>query len=348
MLTLDFNLLKRLCSLFGPTGAESYVREEIIKELEPYKAGFDSYTDTLGSYIVHIESQGAPKLLVSAHMDEVGFMVEHINENGTLLFGPVGGFDPIILSSKRVVSENGQYGAIMSKAIHLQSKEERERKPKISELCIDINAETKENALSLVEIGELFTFDSDYVEFGCDFIKSKALDDRLGCTIMIDVIKEIVSKSLKPAYDLYFAFSTREEIGLSGAYAVAEQIHPDYAFIIESTAVGDIHASPDKKRVAVLGEGGALSFADGGTIYDRDFVNHIIDVCKDCDIPYQMKKYVSGGNDSANIQKSGFGTKVAVMSAPSRYIHSPSSVVHKNDLNSILNTLFELIRRGIK
>lgn len=343
MLNLDFTLLKKLCCLFGPTGAEEHVRKEIIKELAPYSYGFEAYTDTLGSYIVHIKNEKAPRLLVSAHMDEVGFMVEHIEENGTLRFGPVGGFDPLILPSKRVISESGLYGAIMAKAIHLQSKDERTAKPSISDLCIDINAENRENAFSMCQIGELFTFDSEYIEFGCDFIKSKALDDRLGCTIMIDVIKALVGGKVTPCYDLYFAFSTREEIGLSGAYCVAEQIHPDYAFVIESTAVGDIYGSPDKKRVARLGEGGALSFADGGTIYDRDFVNHIIKVCKDHEIPYQMKKYVSGGNDSANIQKSGFGTKVAVMSAPSRYIHSPSSVVHKNDLNSILNTLYELV-----
>ena len=340
---LNFDLLKHLCSVFGPSGAEFYVREEIQKELEPYSADFDAYVDTLGAYIVHIQAQNKPKLMISAHMDEVGFMVSEICDNGILRFESVGGFDPVVLSSKRVISEYGVRGAIMSKAIHLQNADERKKVTPIKDLYIDIGADNKEEAQNLCSVGDLFTFDTEYVEFGNGFIRSKALDDRLGCAVMIDVIKELCKTKPSLNYDLYFAFTTREEVGLSGAFAAAEQIHPDYAFIIESTAVGDIHDAADSKKVAELSKGGALSFADRGTIYDRGFTSHICKACEKADIPYQIKKYVSGGNDSASIQKSGYGTRVAVMSAPSRYIHSSSSVVHKNDLNSILNALYMVI-----
>ena len=342
---LRLDLLKRLCDAFGPTGAEYNVRQVIKNELGENE--LDAYTDNLGSYVVHIKAENKPRLLINAHMDEVGFMIDEICDDGTLHFSTVGGIDPLVLPAKRVLAKKPDgsllYGAIMSKPIHLQSRDERTKVVPTSDLYINIGADTKEEAQELCSLGDLFTFDSDFVEFGNGFIKARALDDRLGCAIMIEVIKAICDKKITPKYDLYFAFTTREEVGLSGAYAVSEQIHPDYAFIIESTAVGDIHGAGDEKLVAELSNGGALSFADRGTIYDKDFVNQIINMCKDREIPYQMKKYVSGGNDSANIQKSGYGTRVAVMSAPSRYIHSSSSVVHRNDLNSILNTLYCLV-----
>ena len=347
---INISLLKKLCTTFGPTGAEVFVRKEIEAELAPYSNGFEAYVDRLGAYIVHIKAENKPKLMISAHMDEVGFMVDEICENGTLHFSNIGGMDPIVLPAKRVYSykssENIVRGAIMSKPIHLQKKEERTKITPISKLFINIGADSKEEAEKLCSLGDLFTFDSDFVEMGNGFIKSKALDDRLGCAIMIQIIKAICESKITPAYDLYFAFTTREEVGLSGAHAASAQIQPDCAFIIESTAVGDIHGAPDKKKVASLSKGGAFSFADGGTIYDREFVKHIIELCKKNEIPYQMKEYVSGGNDAANIQRSGYGVKVAVMSAPSRYIHSASSVVHRADLDSILNTLYTLACEG--
>lgn len=339
------NLLKKLSLEFGPTGYENPVREMIISELQPYSSHFEAYIDKLGAYIVRFKNEGAPKLMISAHMDEVGMMVTDICEDGRLRFGTVGGIVPLVLLSKRVISENGVRGAITSKPIHLQTSKERKEFPLIKDLYIDIGADTKAEAESLCQKGDLFTFISDFVEFGEDnsLIKCKALDDRLGCAIMCQVIKDLCNEGIKPDIDLYFAFTCREEVGYSGAFCASEQIHPDYAFIIESTAVGDAYSSNSESTVASLGEGGAISFADRGTIYDRAFTEKLINICKSNEISYQMKKYVSGGNDSSHIQRSGFGVKVAVMSAPSRYIHSASCVIHKNDFESIYKALMALI-----
>ena len=339
------NLLKKLSLEFGPTGYEKPVREMIIKELEPYRSHFEAYVDKLGAYIVRFKNEGAPKLMISAHMDEVGMMITDICDDGRLRFGTVGGIVPLVLLSKRVISENGVIGSIISKPVHLQSDSERKEAPKIKDLYIDIGADTKAEAEALCQKGDLFTFISDYVEFGENkkLIKCKALDDRLGCAIMCQAIKDLCSEGVKPSVDLYFAFTCREEVGYSGAFCASEQIHPDYAFIIESTAVGDAYSSDSESTVASLGNGGAISFADRGTIYDRAFTEKLISVCKDKCIDYQMKKYVSGGNDSSHIQRSGFGVKVAVMSAPSRYIHSASCVIHKNDVESIYKALYYLI-----
>ncbi len=340
-----YGLLKKLSLEFGPTGYHKPVLNMIIDELKEYSGCFESYVDKAGAYIVHFSNEDKPKLMISAHMDEVGFMVTEICDDGRLRFGNVGGIDPIVMSSKRVISENGIKGAIISKPIHLQSADERKKVIGADQMYIDIGCDTKEDAEKYVMLGDLFTFISDYKEFGDGFIKCKALDDRLGCAIMCYAIKEICKNGTELNYDLYFAFTSREEIGYSGAFLATEQIKPDYAFIIESTAVGDIHGAPSEKRVSVLGKGGAISFADKGTIYDREFINHIMDLCKKNDIKYQIKQYVSGGNDASNIQKSAYGTKVAVMSAPSRYIHSQANVIHKDDFESIYQALMCLIYR---
>lgn len=336
-------LLKKLSLAFGVAGNIKEIRQLIINELSPYSDKLEAYVDKAGAYVVHIPAEDKPKLMLSAHMDEVGFMVTEICENGRLRFGNVGGIDPLVMSSKRVISEAGVKGAIISKPIHLQSADERKSVTKASDMYIDIGCDTKEEAEKLVQLGDLFTFLSDYQDFGDGFIKCKALDDRLGCAIMCQAIKEICENNYSLNYDLYFAFTSREEIGYSGAFLASEQIKPDYAFIIESTAVGDIYGAPSEKLVAKLGNGGAISFADKGTIYDKELTQHIINLCKNNNIKYQIKQYVSGGNDAANIQKSAYGTKVAVMSAPSRYIHSASNVIHKDDFESIYQTLKCLI-----
>lgn len=336
------NLLKRLCLEFGPSGYEGAVREIIIKELEPYSDKFEAYTDALGSYVVHVEAKDKPRLMVCAHTDEVGFMITEICDDGTLRFGNVGGISSVVLPTRRIMLENGIKGAIMSKPIHLQDSKERTSITPARDLYIDIGALNKEDAEKMVSLGDYATFDSEYVEFGNGFIKSKALDDRLGCAIMVQVIKDIFEKKLSINYDLYFAFTTREEV-FSAAANATEQIKPDYGFIIESTAVGDIANAPKKKLVASLGQGGAFSFADLMTIYDKGFTDKLIELCKKHEIPYQVKEYVSGGNDASKLQTGARGAKVAVMSAPSRYIHSASSVVSKADLESIYKTLYHLI-----
>ncbi len=337
------DLLKRLSLAFGPTSYEKEVREIIKNELSPYASLFEAYEDRAGAYIVHIPSEDKPKLMVSAHMDEVGFMVTELCDNGRVRFGNVGGIDPLVMASKRVISENGILGAIISKPIHLQSSEERGKVTKALDMYIDIGCDTKEEAEGLIQLGDLFAFVSEFKEFGDGFIKGKALDDRLGCAIMCQAIKEICKGGYALNYDTYFAFTTREEVGYSGAFLASEQIKPDYGFVIESTAVGDIYGAPSEKLVAKLGKGGAISFADKGTIYDKEFTNHIIELCEKNKIDYQIKQYVSGGNDSGNIQRSAAGAKVAVMSAPSRYIHSASNVIHKNDFESIYLTLMALL-----
>lgn len=336
-------LLKELSLAFGPSGCEDEVREIIRKYLEEnMPKGSELYTDHNGGIFLHIKNEGKPRLMVSAHMDEVGFMVTHIEENGLLRFGCVGGIDTLVLSAKRVISESGKRGSIITKPIHLLTYEEKDKKPKISDMLIDIGASSREEAKKLTFVGEYFTFDSDYVEYGEGFVKCKALDDRLGCAIMCKTVKDI-KEGLVPEYDIYFAFTCREEVGYSGAFGAAYAIKPDYGIVIESKAVADVHGVSEQKKVCELGDGAVISFADLGTIYDRDFVRHIMELCDKKEIKYQVHRVISGGNDSRNIQGSACGCKMGLLSAASRYIHSPANVVHYDDLDAIYKALKEVI-----
>lgn len=340
-------LLRELSLAFGPSGCEDEVRdiiEKYVKENMPKNA--ELFHHKSGGLFLHIPKENKPKLMICAHMDEVGFMVTGIEENGLLRFGCVGGIDSIVLTAKRVASERGVKGSIIAKPVHLLSAEERDKRPLVDNMLIDIGADTRKEALNLTFVGEYFTFDSDYIEYGEGFVKCKALDDRLGCAIMCKAIKEIKENNVNCDYDLYFAFTCREEVGFSGAFGATELIKPDYAIVIESKAVSDICGVSEMKKVCDLGSGAIVSFADLGTIYDKDFINYIMELCDKEEIKYQVHRMVSGGNDSRNIQGGASGCRVGLLSAASRYIHSPSDVVHYDDLDAIYKALMAVIKGG--
>ena len=253
-------LLSELCLEFGPTGSERYVAK-VIKE----KLGDTEYTvDRLGNIIVHIPGEGAPKLMVSAHMDEVGFIINEITDDGYLKFDTLGGIDPRVMCGKYVTVEGKEGfipGVIAAKAIHHQNADERKKVTPYKSMYIDIGATSREEAESLTELGNSATFDSEFVIFGEDgaFIKSKAIDDRIGCAVLLDLLGRLPKNC---PFDLYFCFTVREEIGLSGARTVAHAIDPDFCIVLESTAVADLPDVPESRRVAKLGDGCAISLRD--------------------------------------------------------------------------------------
>lgn len=327
-------LLRRLSLIDGPSGYEVRVAEAIKKELEGTRA--ELVPDRMGNVIAAVRGKtGDKKLMISAHMDEVGFMINRIDDDGYLYFSCVGGIDDRVLCGRSVtvISDAGDVaGVIASKPIHLQTAKERSETTPKDKMYIDIGAENREDAEKYVAVGDFGTFDSDFVEFGENNmrIKGKALDDRLGCVIMLELIRELSEKKLD--YDVYFSFSTREELGLSGAVTAANEISPDLAIVLETTAIADIADVSDDKRVACVGEGGVLSVADRGTIYDREFFDLALDAAKKKDIKCQVKRYVSGGNDAKSIHVSGTGVRCIALSAPTRYLHSAACVADKRDM----------------
>lgn len=343
--------LKRLAPVFGPSGCEDAVAEAILAEVRGLYD--ESVRDCLGNVILKMSGTNPDNkpIMLSAHMDEVGFMINDIDEYGYLHFSNVGGITNAVIPGRRVTVEgkDGKYynGVISSKAVHLQSAEERKTPMKPSSLVIDIGATSRHEAKMCTGEGYFATFDSEYVEFGenGEWIKSKALDDRLGCAVLVETLRCFKENNIKPNRDIYFAFTVREELGLSGALCAANRIKPEFAFVIETTAVGDAGPAPKHLKVAKAGEGGCVLIADRSTIYDRELFDMALTLSKENEVRCQIKKYVSGGNDSAHIHKSSHGVRTLAISAASRYLHSSSCVININDLYSTFELLNLMLKR---
>lgn len=342
-------LVEYLSLLFGPTGCEDRVRDAVVFAIEGLCDA--SAIDRMGNLLCRV-SLGDPekrkKIMLCAHMDEVGFMIEEIKKDGMMTFGCVGGIDPSVLAGKRVLIEGKDQlvnGLICSKAIHHKSRKERAKATESDKLYIDIACVSDEDTEKKTSVGSLATFLGDFFLMGSDkrTICCKALDDRMGCAILIELMRKI--KEEKPALnlDIYFCFTVGEETGHSGAIVASERISPDYALIFESTAVGDLPETSASKRVSELTKGAVISVADRSTIYDKELIDLAFAVAKREGIPLQVKKYLSGGNDAGHIHKSGSGVRSLAVSIPTRYLHSASCVASLDDYESALNIAYALL-----
>lgn len=332
-------LLKELCMLNGVSGDESGVREYIAEKI---KDKCEISVDALGNLICFCPGKrpASKKLMICAHMDEVGFIVTYIREDGTLCFGEVGGIDPSVILGRQVsVGKDNISGVVGSTAVHNLSKEQREQPPKINDMYIDIGADSREEAEEYVSPGDPVYFGSEFTELGERCIKSKAIDDRAGCAMMIKLILE------KPEYDTYFVFNVQEEIGLRGSRVSAFSVAPDFAIVLEATTAADIDGVSGQKRVCALGEGPVVGFMDRSTVYDKELYRLAFDTAKELDIPCQTKTMIAGGNDSGAIHLSGKGVRTIAVSVPCRYLHSPSCVIDASDLGSSLALVRALARK---
>lgn len=325
--------IKELCNLCGASGREDKIREYIIS-----KIGSHPYTvDNLGNLIVSVkgENRAKNKVMVCAHMDEVGFIATYITSSGLIKFDTVGGILPAVMSGRHIVFENGTVGVIGAKPVHLSSEEEKNTLLDKKSLYIDIGAKDKEDATQYVLPGDTAVFAPDFLDMG-EKIASKALDDRAGCAIMLKMLE----MGLK--YDAVFVFSVQEEIGCRGAGCAATGIAPDFSIVLESTTAADIKGVPEDRQVCRQGEGAVISFMDNSTIYDRDIFTKALEIGKEKNIKVQVKSAVAGGNDSGSIHKSGKGVRSAAISAPCRYIHSQSNLLQKSDIEDCLSLAYHL------
>lgn len=322
---MTFQRLKTLCDLNGASGMEDAVRDYIISQIDgkcEYK------TDNLGNIIAFKKGVNpAPyKLMISAHMDEVGMIVTSVKPDGTLTFDTVGGIDPSVIAGRQVsIGKDNLNGVIGSKAVHNLSKDERNKSVAVKNLYADFGAKDREEALKYVSVGDYIHFSSPYTEFGDGFIKAKAIDDRFGCLAMLNIIDHDIP------YDTYFTFVVQEEIGLRGARAAAYTVNPDFAIVLEATTAGDIAGVSGGDKVCTLGGGAVVSFMDRSTVYDRPLYNLAFDTARENNILCQTKTRIAGGNDSGAIHISRGGVRTLAISVPCRYLHSPSCVIKKSD-----------------
>jgi len=322
-------MLKRLTNASGVSGAEDEVRDIIKAEIKDY---VDEYiVDAMGNLIAFKGDKDKVKLMFAAHMDEVGFMITHIEKTGEMRFQPVGGIDPRVVLAKKVFIGKAKIPAVIGmKAVHLLTEEEESNIPKFKDLFMDAGfTSDKEVEKAEIKRGDFAVFPTEYREQD-GVIFAKALDDRIGCAIMVELVKKTYS------YPVTFAFTVQEEVGLRGANVAGYSVHPEYAIILEGTGAGDFPQKKDIGKFPAVGKGPVITIMDKTCICDRKLTDLLIKIAEDNNIPYQIKKPGIGGTDAGVISKSKEGVKCGVVALPARYIHSPVSVAKRSDIDNMI------------
>ncbi len=319
--------LEELTNIYGVSGDEGRVRKYIKGVLDGM--GLPHRTDTMGNLIVHKEGPGR-RVMVCAHMDEVGMIVHGILDNGLIAYSQAG-LDPRVVVSKRVViGRDDVEGVIGAKAIHLQSRAEFARALPHDELFIDIGAKDKDDAKKYVKLGDRVCFTTKFERIGEDTVKAKALDDRVGCAILLELLAK------EYACDFWGVFTVQEEVGLRGAKAAVATARPDVALVLEGTTANDMPKAKEHEHVTRMGCGPAITFMDTGTVTRPKMFRALRETAKEAGIPYQIRQGNRGGTDGGAINKALDGCVVGGISVPCRYIHSPASLASVRDIENAL------------
>lgn len=333
-------LLKRLCETPGIPSREEPIRGVINDELGPLAT--DLRVDALGNVIAYRKGQGGPRVMIAAHMDQIGFMARHIDENGFIRLQPVGGFDPRTLVAQRV-RVHGQEeltGVLMpaTKPTHLLDESERGKALQLDDLFVDVGL-SGERTKELVPLGTPITFDRTCDDLG-DVMVSPAMDDRVSVYVMIEAMRGLGEHNA----EVYAVASSQEEVGLRGATVAAFGVKPDIGLALDSTLAVDIPGSTEADRVSKLGDGTAIKIMDSSLICDPRLVAHCRKICDENDIKYQMEILPRGGTDGGAIQRTRDGVPAITISTPTRYVHTVNEMVNKQDVAATV----DLVRRFIE
>lgn len=327
--------LKRLSEAAGVPGREETVRRIVQDEFQGL--GTEARVDALGNVIAHKAGRGGPKVMVAAHMDEIGFLVSHVDEKtGFLRIDPVGGFDPRVLMAQRVLvhTDNGAFvGVIGSKPIHVLTDEERKKPMEIKDLFIDLGLDA-DRVQETVRVGDFVTLRQDFIEMG-RFVNGKALDDRVGVYVMLEALKRVGEHEA----EVYPVATTQEEVGLRGARVSGFGVEPEIALAIDTTIACDVPGTDDHQQITRLGDGVAIKVKDSASISNPKLVRHLRDLAEERDIPYQMEILPRGGTDAGAMQLSREGVAAVTLSIPSRYVHSVVECAHTDDIEATISLL---------
>lgn len=332
-------LLEDLTRLAGVSGFEDEVRNFIREKCKDLAD--EVMTDRLGNVIAIKKGTTMPDKVVSviAHMDEIGFIISHIMDSGLLKFAPIGGIDVRTMVSKRLlIGKDKIPGVIGAKAIHLQKRGEWKTPLGVNQLFIDIGASDKKEAEALVSVGDTAVYNSEPIYFGNNLYKCRALDDRVGCALLL--------KALEGRYPVTLAavFSVQEEMGLRGSKVAVHRIKPDAGICLEGTTCADMHDVPEHAKVTVIGKGPAITHMERSTIAHRGLLKFVEKIGNINDIPWQYRIGNSGGTDAASLQMARDSKPVVHITVPCRYIHSPVSVCSLDDFENagkLLNSTLE-------
>ena len=336
---MNTDLLRRLCEMPGVPGHEHRVRDLITDEI----AGmFDSMdTDAMGSLLCKRDAKtdGAPKIMLLCHMDEIGFLVSHIDKNGFIYLQPVGGFDPRNLFSRRVLvcTDAGDFKGVMNpggKPIHISKPEDRTKVPDVGEFYVDLGLGKATH--DMVTVGDFVVMDEPFTEMGDKFV-SKALDNRIACWLGIEAIKALGDAGR--GAEIHVAFTSQEEVGLRGARTASYRIQPDIGLGIDVTLSCDTPGVPEKDATTQQGAGFGLHVRDGSFIADKALVAEIEALAIAKNIPFQRTMLASGGQDGAAAQQAAAGARAVGIVVGTRYIHTVTEMIAKNDLQAALDIL---------
>ena len=333
---IDVKLLKKICEIPGTSGFEQRIRALVIKEVKPLVDKIE--IDAMGNVLAIKKGKARKKVMVAAHMDEIGFIVTHIDEEGFVRFHTLGGFDPKTLTAQRVIihGKKDVLGVMGSKPIHLMKPEERGKAPKIQDFFIDTGME-EEAIKKIISIGDPITRERELVEMG-NCVNGKSIDNRVSVYILIETLKLLKNKTIP--YDVYGVFTVQEEVGLRGAISSAHHINPDFGFGLDTTIAFDVPGSNGHDQVTGLGKGAAIKIMDGSTIADYRMVNFLKEMATKHKIKWQPEILPAGGTDTAGIQRYGKNGSIAgAISVPTRHIHQSIETAHKEDIKHCIELL---------
>ena len=334
---INFPLLKELCETPGAPGREEQIREIVIRELEPISDSIE--VDALGNVIAMKKGNGEGRFMMAGHMDEIAFMVKHIDDKGFLTFIPLGGFDPKTLTAQRVIVHGREdlIGVMGSKPIHIMNEDDRRKPPKLEQFFIDLGLPA-EKVKELVSVGDVVTRERTVIEMG-EVYNGKSFDDRVGVFVMIEGFKAAKHHKM----DVYAVGTVQEEIGIRGAQVAARNIDPDVGIALDVTLACDVPFTEKHQQISAMGGGVAIKAYDGSVVPNWKLVDFMRGLCEQRKIPWQMEVLPSGGTDTAGIQRSGKGAAAGCISVPTRYVHSVIEMIHPTDVQASIDLMAALI-----
>lgn len=333
---MNIPLLKRICEIAGAPGFEQRIRSLIIDEITPFVD--EIKINNMGNVYAIKKGKNKKKVMIGAHMDEIGFIVTHIDNNGFVRFHTLGGFDPKTLTAQRVIIHGKEdvIGVMGTKPIHVMTAEERNKNPKITDYFIDLGR-SKSEVEELVSVGDPITRYGELIEMG-DCVNAKSIDNRVSVFILIETLKKL--KDQEVPYDIYGVFTVQEEVGIRGANVSSLDIQPDFGIGLDTTIAYDLPGAQDHEQITQLGKGTAIKIMDASAICDYRMVEFMKATASQNDIRWQAEILPAGGTDTAGIQRMNDGGAISgAISIPTRHLHQVIEMAHKNDILASIDLL---------
>lgn len=335
-MSINTELLNKICTTPGTSGFEQRIRAVVLEELKGLTDEVEM--DNMGNIYAIKKGKSNKRVMVGAHMDEIGFIVTHIDDKGFIRFHTLGGFDPKTLTAQRVIihGKKDVIGVMASKPIHVMTPDERNKVAKLSDYFIDTGLSAEE-VKELVEIGNPITREREFIEMG-NCVNGKSLDNRLAVFILIETLKKLKGKEIP--FDLYGVFTVQEEVGIRGANVSSMRINPDFGFGLDTTIAFDLPGASEHEMITKLGEGTAIKIMDASTICDYRMVDYMKKTADKHNIKWQPEILTAGGTDTAGIQRMTEGGSIAgAVSIPTRHLHQVIEMANKDDIQGSIDLL---------